>query len=305
MSAATAFAASGMPGMLAADSLEKASIPISIFSKHLQFLDYDSMAQTAKKIGFDGVDLTVRPRGHVLPEKVSTDLPRAVEAIRKAGLLAEMMTTSITSLDSPHAEHLLKTAAKEGIKYYRMGSIRFKEDLGMLENLKLINKNLKQMEELNRSLGIHGAYQNHAGTHFGSSVWDMHIAMEGIDPQWLGIQYDIKHATAEGGRSWRNGLNLIHERIHTLDIKDFIWQKRKHQWRDAHVPLGSGMVDFHAFFSLLKKYNLSVPISVHYEYDLGGADHGHREIHMPREQIFAAMTRDLTTLRSMLAASGL
>lgn len=32
---------------------------ISIFSKHLQFLDYQEMADVAAKIGFNGIDLTV------------------------------------------------------------------------------------------------------------------------------------------------------------------------------------------------------------------------------------------------------
>ena len=36
---------------------------ISIFSKHLQWLDYKDMAKVLADLGFDGVDLTVRPPG--------------------------------------------------------------------------------------------------------------------------------------------------------------------------------------------------------------------------------------------------
>ena len=43
---------------------------ISIFSKHLQWLDYNGMAKVLSEIGFEGTDLTVRPGGHVLPERV-------------------------------------------------------------------------------------------------------------------------------------------------------------------------------------------------------------------------------------------
>ena len=52
------------------------SLKINIFSKHLQFLGYTDMAEAAAEMGFDGVDVSVRPNGHVLPEKVETDLPR-------------------------------------------------------------------------------------------------------------------------------------------------------------------------------------------------------------------------------------
>src|SRR5688500_11411352 len=61
-------------------------LKVHIFSKHLQFLDYSSMAEAAAELGFDGVDLTLRPKGHVTPERVMEDLPKAAEALTKAGL---------------------------------------------------------------------------------------------------------------------------------------------------------------------------------------------------------------------------
>lgn len=303
LTAATALTASGLPSVFA--HKPKAKIPLSIFSKHLQFLDYAEMAKAAKEIGFDGIDLTVRNKGHVAPERALEDLPRAAEAIRKAGMKLDMMTTGIKSIESPHAEDILRTAAKEGVKYYRMGSIKYDKAKSILDNLEQINKDFKKLEALNREIGIKGAYQNHAGTNFGSSVWDIHMAMEGIDSEWLGIQYDIKHATAEGGRSWPNGLDLIHKRIHTLDIKDFLWQENNGKWKDTHVPLGEGMVNFQAFFQRLADYQMAPPISIHYEYDLGGADHGHREIKMPASYVLASMKRDIEYLRILLAEAGL
>src|SRR5687768_1147671 len=74
----------------------KQAIKIAVFSKPLQWLDYRQLAQTAAQTGFNGLDLTVRPGGHVLPEKVAQDLPRAVEEARKAGLEVTMLTTAIT-----------------------------------------------------------------------------------------------------------------------------------------------------------------------------------------------------------------
>ena len=57
-----------------------------LFSKHLPELDWSALAQATRDAGFGGVDLTVRPRGHVLPERAPDDLPRAIDAIRTAGL---------------------------------------------------------------------------------------------------------------------------------------------------------------------------------------------------------------------------
>jgi hypothetical protein len=40
-------------------SAQDTSLDIHIFSKHLQFLNYRDMADAARTLGFDGIDLTV------------------------------------------------------------------------------------------------------------------------------------------------------------------------------------------------------------------------------------------------------
>src|SRR6478672_11193378 len=67
------------------------------FSKHLPEMGYDELGRALKDAGFDGVDLTVRKGGHVLPERVREELPRALEAIRSHGLQVPMITTELTS----------------------------------------------------------------------------------------------------------------------------------------------------------------------------------------------------------------
>lgn len=73
------------------------------------------MANLAAQMGFDGVDLTVRPDGHVLPENVAIDLPRAVAAVEKAGLKVYSIVTNIKQPDEKFAQDILKTAS--GIGY--------------------------------------------------------------------------------------------------------------------------------------------------------------------------------------------
>src|SRR5690606_27659090 len=95
--------------------------PICIFSKHLQWLAVPEMIQAAKDLGFDGIDLTVRPGGHVEPAQVVTELPKVVKLIRKAGLEIPMITTSVIDPDDALTTPLLKTASALGIPYYRTG----------------------------------------------------------------------------------------------------------------------------------------------------------------------------------------
>jgi len=73
------------------------------FSKHLPDLNWTDLAAATIDMGFDGIDLTVRPKGHVPPERVAEDLPRAFDAIRAKGTTISMITTELTSASQPTA----------------------------------------------------------------------------------------------------------------------------------------------------------------------------------------------------------
>lgn len=276
-------------------------LKVFIFSKHLQFLNYQDMAKVAADIGFDGVDLTVRPKGHVLPENVASDLPKAVEAIRKAGLSHAMMTTAVEDARNATDKKLLETAAKSGVEFYRMGWMAYPENKSIPEAITLFQQRIRDLSLLNKQLGIVGAYQNHSGLRAGASIWELWDMVQKADKAYMGVQYDIRHAVVEGGLSWRNGLRLIHPDIKFLAIKDFVWSKKSEGYVVENVPLGEGMVDFKSYFALLKQYKVNVPVSLHFEYPLGGAEHGGFEINVDKKVVFDAMRRDLGRFRKMWA----
>lgn len=278
---------------------DESPLEIHIFSKHLQFLNYREMAETAAEIGFDGVDLTVRPKGHVLPERVAEDLPRAVEAIHQAGLKASMMTTRVADPGDSTGRKVLETASDLGISYYRMDYFRYRKGESIPESIRHFQEQAKALSELNKKLNIVGCYQNHAGNYMGASIWELWQLLEAADRNFLGVQYDIRHAVVEGGLSWKNGFRLIQPSIKTIVIKDFKWSKKEGQWHLQNTPFGEGMVDFKTYFRMLKEYQVWVPVSMHFEYPLGGTEHGATDLKEEREMVFRAMRRDLQKVRQM------
>lgn len=275
------------------------ALNVSVFSKHLQFLNYKDMADAAAEIGFNGVDLTVRPKGHVLPERVEMDLPKAMEAIQKAGLATTMITTAVQDANDPTDKKLLETASGLGVKYYRMNWLKYPEGKSIPEAMMQFKKTLTEISHLNRKLNITGCYQNHSGNLAGASIWELWEILKNADQRNMGVQYDIRHAVVEGGMSWKNGLNLIHPHIKILAIKDCVWTKKNGSWIVENVPLGEGMVDFKSYFKMLKEFNIQVPISLHYEYPMGGAEHGASSISTDKQIIFAHMKRDLNKLQQL------
>ena len=145
-------------------------LKVHIFSKHLQFLNYHEMAEAVAEMGFDGIDLTVRPDGHVRPERVESDLPKATEAMRKFGLVPLMMTTTVEDADNNTDKKVLEVAVKLGIKYYRMNWFSYPEEKTLPDSLKHFQQKVKDLSYLNKELGLTGCYQNHAGNSVGASI---------------------------------------------------------------------------------------------------------------------------------------
>ena len=274
---------------------------INVFSKHLQWRDYPGMAETAREVGFDGVDLTVRPKGHVLPERVKDDLPKAVEAVKKAGLRIEMMTTGITDPRDPTTQAILETASTLGIRYYRLGSFRYAQTGSIPEQLKEWRPVFRELAAMNQQYRIHGALQNHCGErNVGAPIWDIPELIKDLDPIWMGCQFDIRHATVEGGMAWPIHFRLIAPYVMTIIAKDFLWKKTEKGWRAVNCPLGEGMVDFPRYFGMVKKARIPGPLSLHYEYPMGGAEHGGQKRSIPPAEVVKAMRRDLARLKAWL-----
>src|SRR5262245_21873614 len=97
VSAAAAVGAAIRPA-LAADRLQGA-----IFSKPLRFVEGEPLADFASRLGFDGVDITVRKGGHVEPDRVRQDLLKLVAILRRKGLEVPMITTDISDAETPFA----------------------------------------------------------------------------------------------------------------------------------------------------------------------------------------------------------
>jgi len=282
-------------------SMETDALNISIFSKHLQFLDYKETGKMASELGFDGVDLTVRPKGHVLPENATSDLPRAINEIREGGSICKLITTSIESVDNPYDLDIIETAGKNGISHYRTHWYKYLENLSMLESLEKYQLEIQRLGAVNKEHNIIGCYQNHAGTKIGASYWEIHKLIEKVDPKYFGVQYDIRHATVDSGYSWTNGLELLHKQIKIIVLKDFKWGQVNGKWKAVNVPIGEGMVDFNKYFKILKGLGLNPPVSLHLEYPLGGAEKGKSKITIDRKVVYDAMKKDLLTIRKLWA----
>ena len=130
---------------------------ICLFTDHLDDFgySYDDIARMLKQLDIAGPDLTVRPGGLVLPERVVEDLPKAVAAFRDAGLAVPMISTGLTSAKDRMAADTLTTAGKLGIRYFKLGYYGYDDPAQWRAQLDTTRKEL-DAAACNEQAGWHG-----------------------------------------------------------------------------------------------------------------------------------------------------
>ncbi len=297
-------AAAAIPFASHRDALSVAAprqkFPVRLFSKALDSYDFGFMCECIERSGIGGIDLVVRPGGRVEPAAVESELPKKIAEAKKYNLVIDMMVSAITSASDPFTDRVLKAASASGIKYYRLGWVEYDPARDIWESLQNYKSALHEISELNKKYTIHGGYQNHAGLRVGGPVWDLHELFRDLPPEFVGSQYDVRHAMVEGANTWILGMRLISKHIKTLAIKDFTWKLVKGKPQAVTVPMGEGMVNWDLYFKTIQELNITGPLTMHIEYPLLGPGEDQLTLNLQQEIIVRKLTKDMAFLNSYL-----
>lgn len=249
-----------------------------VFSKQLFGAPLEESAVKLVAAGFTGFEIAVRSGENVEPERVAEDLPKLAGRLKQAGMNISMITTQITSAETPFAENVLKTAVALGIRRYRLGEWKYRGFGTLRQQRETVKAQLKEIAAMNRALGIGGVFQNHSHAFFGAVPADLDYALGDIPVDEIGIYYDPVHGVIEGGSSgWRMGLDLLAERIAALGVKDYLWLNDKSGYGGARLhsmrlaKLGTGNVPWNDIVGILCRIHFNGPCSF---YGSGRAKNG-------------------------------
>lgn len=199
------------------------------YSRHLQWLrTADEVADATLEMGFDGVDLTVRPYpGHVDPEKVAQDLPPFVNTLRKHGLQVVTITCPITDAESPNAEKILQVASSLGITHYWWGTFRYQQDQPIMAQLDALKPRVAKLAALNAKYKMKAMYHTYSGSGtVGAAIWDFLYVLRNFDPAQVGFHYDIGHMTNAGGNgTWALNLRAAGPYVAGVSAKDSVMEQ--------------------------------------------------------------------------------
>jgi sugar phosphate isomerase/epimerase len=277
-----------------------------MFSKHLAPLSIEQAGEAVRELGLDGIDLTVRPGGHVLPEVVASELPRAVAALLAQGVAVPMITTGIVSASQPEATPTFAAAAEAGVRWLKLGYWPYRPFGALREQLDLAKRELDGIERPAEQHGVCACIHTHSGNYLSATTAGMHHLLDGRNPERIGAYLDPGHMTVEGGLGgWRQGLDLLQRSIRLIAVKDFGWTREerapgeKPHWRPQLVPLEEGIVPWPEVFACLGQIGFDGVVSLHSEYQ---GSHSWRDLSLP--ELLDQTRRDLAYLRPVLAAAG-
>ena len=253
-----------------------------VFSKMFQppvTASPEALCDLMAAAGFDGVQWTVRPGGHVEPERVEEDLPHLVKVAASRGLACRSICTSIVDGDDPAAERILKTAAACGIGVFRTGYFFYEPARETCaQSVDRIRRAFASLCGLGARTGTRAAYQNHSfwgPPVFGGAVWDVLDLIRDLDPTHVSFEYDPMHAVLETGESWRYGMRRVAPWISSIDLKDFHFAPAKDDPKRVDkvmVGAGEGVVPWREVKVIVEECGIDPFYILHFEWDFDKTD---------------------------------
>ncbi|MGQ9727611.1 MAG: sugar phosphate isomerase/epimerase family protein [Candidatus Fervidibacter sp.] len=264
-----------------------------MFSKHLQDLDFEQLGRVVSGMGFEGVDLTVRNRGHIEPHEAGSKLPIATKMLQKFNLNLTMITTNFTDAAEPFAEDVFATASECEVKFIKLGYWRYREFGSLRRMVDSAKKSLEGIEKLSSRYGVCALVHTHSGNFLTASPFVLAELLEGFETDFVAAYVDAGHIFVEGGlMGWQQGLEVLSGKIKVVACKDFAWVRESGVWKVKVVPIGEGIVRWREFFGCLRHFGFDGPISVHSEYE-----------GWTTEKIIAQTSKDLIALKRFSAES--
>lgn len=241
-----------------------------LFTDNLSDLSIAEVCRGAREAGFDGLDLTVRPGGHVPPEKAARMLPEAVAVAMEEGVSIPMISTAITSREDPDAAPIFETASELGITRAKLGYWRYEPFGTAEEQIDEAKSKLEGIVELTSRISILPCVHVHSGRILANGGPLAYLILRGFDPKEAGAYVDPMHMTVEGGLAgWEIGLDLVAPWTALVGIKNFRWRESEGADRELeteYTPLSEGVAPLGPFMRYLAQSEYQGIVSLHSEY---------------------------------------
>ena len=257
---------------LRAEGAPKSVPKVCAYTEHFQELSIPEVCKVFKRIGVDGLDLTVRPGGHIEPKNAKDELPRAVKAARDHDLEIMILTTGISTANR-HAEEIVATCQKLNIERIKLGYFPVGNFGDLARRLDNVRRQLDAIVKLTAKYGVRPCVHVHSGATIPSNGFMLYELIRDMPPDLIGAYLDSFHMTITGGAgSWRQAINLLSPWISLVALKNFQWKRGERddigqqKWHTNYCRLADGIAPIRDFVSTIHQSGYRGFYTLHTEY---------------------------------------
>lgn len=190
-------------------------VTLTVFNKPWK-LSIPELGKHIAALGFDGVEMPVRPGYPVTPENVTKELPRAARTLAEYGL-------KIASIAGPTDEKTMAACAEVGIPIIRI-CVGHREDETYMEGEARLQREydalIPLLERYDMTLGI----QNHYGKRDICNAMGLRHLIEKYDPKRIGAVWDAGHNGLEGEQP-ESAIDIVWSHLCMVNLKSAYWRR--------------------------------------------------------------------------------
>lgn len=244
------------------------TIIYSVFTKPWQKMPLPQLADLVRTMGFDGIELPVRPGYQVEPETVTKLLPVAAKEMAKVGV-------KICSIAGPTDEKTIAACAEAGVPVIRvMGRIpqgvRYQDGEAAL--WREYDAAVPFLDKYGVTIGV----QNHFGYFVPNAHALLHL-IEKYDPKHVAAVWDAAHEALAGGQH-EHALDILWNRLCMVNLKNAFYRRTngpeapyatwEHYWTSGR----HGLASWPAVIADLKRRGYTGVVCLTAEYSAGPAE---------------------------------
>lgn len=233
----------------------------TVFTKPWK-MPLDELGEFVADLGFDGVELPVRPGFQVEPEKVTEGLPAAAKVLADSGV-------KIASIAGPTDEPTIAACAAAGVPVIRI-CCSIPDGIDYLTGEAQLQKQFDELTPLLEKYGVTIGVQNHCGRAVFTAM-DLRHLIEKYDPAHVGAVLDFGHLGLTG-QAPGVAIDILSSHLRMVNFKSAYWQRangdrgRPAEWRSRWTGGREGTADWPAAVEALRKRSYTGDVCLTAEY---------------------------------------
>jgi len=236
-------------------------VSFTVFTKPWK-MPLPELGRFVRGLGFDGVELPVRPGYQVPPESVAKGLPEAARVLAGFGL-------RIASIAGPTDEPTMAACAEAGVPIIRI-CVGIDAEKGYLAEEARLQREYDALVPLLDRYGVTLGIQNHCDLCVANAM-GMRSLIGRYDPKHFGAVWDPAHCALDGERP-ELAIDIVWSHLCMVNLKNAVWAETSPpdaavaEWRSRWVAGRKGLCHWPTVAALLKKRGYRGPVCLTAEY---------------------------------------